>query len=90
MDLNELKTAIEWWQGCEYLHPVTCRQNPDHPVLRPEIEGEHLILVCPTCGWRLWEFAGHIFLQTYKRRLIDQKLEAEAGDFAPSGRNSEQ
>lgn len=56
MDLVRIKASIERWQANPALHPLTCAVDSNHEVLKPVVEptndGEYLVLVCPTCGFR--------------------------------------
>lgn len=56
MDLARIKASIERWQANPAFHPLTCGEDSNHeplnPVVEPTNDGERLVLVCPTCGYR--------------------------------------
>jgi len=50
MDNNELMDAITWYQQQGDSHPLTCGIDSRHDLLVPRIDGNDVVLVCPTCG----------------------------------------
>lgn len=48
---REIFARVWEWQTAGYVHPLTCRINSSHPVLKPELKGGKVVLVCPECDY---------------------------------------
>ncbi len=48
---REIIKRVKKWQRAGYVHPLTCRANSSHPVLKPELRGRKVVLVCPECNY---------------------------------------
>lgn len=84
MTINEEKKAIENWQKCKFVHPLTCsfrisKIKKCDGILEPEIihdlEGiKRIFLICPKCKY-MQEYVPEIVYQLdYKQFGILQQL----------------
>lgn len=49
---NVLYQAVNLWQSCGKVHPLTCSNSPCRGSLVPQLENNgQVILRCPACGW---------------------------------------
>ena len=65
LSIEEQIKAVERWQKCDFVHPLTCGNNSNHNLLVPKKNGpdylaknfdeeddnEYITLDCPDCDW---------------------------------------
>jgi hypothetical protein len=52
---DRIYAAVQTWQACPWLHPLTCRKDSAHAALEPRMDGERVILVCPDCDYQQFD-----------------------------------
>ncbi len=48
---NYLIKAINYWQTCGKMHPLTCGNKSSHKLLVPEIKNDEVVLKCEECEY---------------------------------------
>ena len=48
---QEIIKRVNEWQRTEHVHPLTCGRDSSHPLLRPRLTDNRVVLVCPECAY---------------------------------------
>ena len=58
---RDIIQAVNYWQNCKGVHPLTCGNDSNHSILKPQEKDGKVVLVCPDCDYVQDYIPEHIF-----------------------------